>query len=421
MKWCDNMIGPVCSSCWTGTMFSYVAIINTERRVCKLLYWTNCGLLPEGVKKLIIPLKQTCLCCQASPAGCNDGLLGYLSREWSAWDSRPTEKKFKMKTWGMPDRSGRQHERWQKGWKLEQKERACVIVVGLLCVWTFKEVVLEYLIVWGWKRIHITPRHGDNVYVVYLISLENQTSHGCVPPGLRTVGKYDFCGFGGMNLLNLLLICGNLAYKPRLSTPRSAVRVFGSAQRNVFPMCSTLTKWRVPAAGCSDEKKKTTLERLICLFWSWAADSKLLYTSNTHMCTTCMLPVLLLAVLTSTKVEPDEPQKTWKVVTVAVSEAYLCQLCCWELSAGVNSFYMCMHGQVWIHLNRNITSGKQKAATWRKSMMGTLASELRGRPPVNLKSIKRDMRGLPGRSWIWGTQVNLKPAETITQTIYMSL
>lgn len=38
---------------------------------------------------LFVPLKQMCLSCQASPAGCNDGLLGYLSSESSAWDWRP--------------------------------------------------------------------------------------------------------------------------------------------------------------------------------------------------------------------------------------------------------------------------------------------------------------------------------------------
>ena len=46
----------------------------------------------KGQKSLLIPLKQMCLRCQASPAGCNDGPLGYLSSESSAWDWRPTEE-----------------------------------------------------------------------------------------------------------------------------------------------------------------------------------------------------------------------------------------------------------------------------------------------------------------------------------------
>lgn len=46
----------------------------------------------KGAESLLIPLKQMCLHCQASPAGCNDGPLGYLSSESSAWDWRPKEE-----------------------------------------------------------------------------------------------------------------------------------------------------------------------------------------------------------------------------------------------------------------------------------------------------------------------------------------
>lgn len=46
------------------------------------------------------------------------------------------------------------------------------------------------------------------------------------------------------------------------------------------------------------------------------------------MCATWMLPVLLFAVLTSNKLEPDGPQEAWTAVTVSVSETHLC-LCCY--------------------------------------------------------------------------------------------
>lgn len=53
--------------------------------------------LPDHIHRLplnpAVPLKQTCWCCRASPDGCSDGLLGYLSREWSSWDLRPRKQK----------------------------------------------------------------------------------------------------------------------------------------------------------------------------------------------------------------------------------------------------------------------------------------------------------------------------------------
>lgn len=39
-----------------------------------------------------------CLSCQASPAGYNDALLGYLSSESSAWDWRPEKHNKDMMT-----------------------------------------------------------------------------------------------------------------------------------------------------------------------------------------------------------------------------------------------------------------------------------------------------------------------------------
>lgn len=73
---------------------SNVDVNSTVSKIWKLL--KNCSLFEQRelsyfhlAENLCIPLKQMCLSCQASPAGCNDGLLGYLSSESSAWDWRP--------------------------------------------------------------------------------------------------------------------------------------------------------------------------------------------------------------------------------------------------------------------------------------------------------------------------------------------